>query len=103
MTRSELEDLEPWRDPSDPDNKTKVQVNVVVQDSKEDKTKTPPPNPLRKTTVKDDKGWPLNLERSDSETIDLTKEDVAENIKMDVESEPVDIGTPTPAKTENPS
>ena len=101
MSRSELEDLDPWRDPSDPDNKTKAQVNVVVQDSEEEKAETPPPNPLRKTTVKDDyKGWPTHLERSDSETIDLTKE-VTKDIQMDEEYEEVDITTPTPAKKDS--
>ena len=100
MSRSELEDLDPWQDPSDPDNKTKAQVNVVVHDSEEEKAETPPPNPLRKTTIKDDyKGWPTHLERSDSETIDLTKE-VVEDINMDEEYEEVKV-TPTPAKKES--
>ena len=94
MTRTELEDLDPWQDPSDPDNKTKVQVNVVVQDSKEDKTKTPPLNPLRQTTVKKDtKVWP-NFERRDSDTIDLTKEVVTEY-------EEVDVLTSAPVKTDS--
>ena len=101
MTRAELADLEPWRDPSDPDNKTKVQVQVVVKDPKEDKTKTPPPNPLRQTTVKqDDKAWP-NFERRAEDTIDLTKEVVTEDAKMDDETEEVDILPPAPIKTDS--
>ena len=101
MSRSELEEIEPWRDPWDPDNKTKVQVQVVVQDSQEEKTKNLPPNPLRQTTVKDDlKVWP-NFERSKEDIIDLSKEVTPENTGMDDEIEEEDVLPPAPATTES--
>lgn len=101
MTRLELEGLQPWKDPYDPDNRKKAQVNVVVNDLEEDNHKTPPPNHLRKTTVKDIKVWPMDLDRSESDTIDLTKADGAEDTGIDEESENVDIVTLKPAKTES--
>ena len=96
MSLSELEEIEPWQDPWDPDIKTKVQVQVVVQDSEEDKTKIPP-NPLRQTTVRDViKAWP-NFERSEEDVIDITKEVTPENSGMDDETEEEDAPPPAPA------
>ena len=98
MTKEELAEMEPWVDRTDPDNRTRPQVNVDCSVSEESIMEKFPPNKLRPTTVKvDTKAWPTDLERQlerEEETIDLTKSVSPTGSETELEGDKVEIITP---------
>ena len=99
MTKEELAETVAWIDPSDPDNRTKPQVNVDCSNSEESVIEQLPPNELRPTTVKADTKavhWPTDLERQlerEQETIDLTEDVSPAGSDKGTEDDVVDIIT----------